>query len=99
MDSRTVDTWADHYSPRNALILAASGATNVAGYREWKQLGRQVRKGEHGIKLAAPVVVKDKDTGEPKVVNVKTATVFDISQTDELEAQRFEPPIPGVDES
>jgi hypothetical protein len=67
------------------LVLAAAGATNVAGYREWQEQGRQVRKGEHGIALAAPVVVKDRETGDPRVVNMKTVTVFDISQTDAIE--------------
>lgn len=82
MTSRTADTWTEHYSPRNVLTLAAAGATDVAGYREWQQLGRQVRRGEHGIALVAPVVKKDKDTGETRVVNMGTVTVFDISQTD-----------------
>lgn len=82
---REISEWASYYSPRNALILDASGATVVAGYREWQQHGRQVRKGERGIQLAAPVVVKDKKTGDSKVVNMKHTTVFDISQTDARE--------------
>ena len=82
---RSVDEFADYYSPRNALILAAAGAQLVAGYREWQQHGRQVRKGEHGIRIAAPVVVKDKKTGESKTVNMKETSVFDVSQTDPIE--------------
>ncbi len=81
---RTADTWADYYSQRNALVLEASGASSVAGYREWIELGRHVRRGEHGIALTAPVVVKDRDTGESRMVNTRTTYVFDISQTDEL---------------
>lgn len=77
--------WPSHYSQRNCLILEASGASEVAGYREWQALGRQVRKGEHGLQIGAPIVVKDRDTGEPKMVNVGTATVFDVSQTDAVE--------------
>jgi len=75
----------EHYSQRNALVLEAAGAELVAGYREWQAIGRQVRRGEKGIPLEAPVVVKDRDTGEPKMVNVRTTYVFDVSQTDELE--------------
>ncbi len=82
--SRPADTWGEYYSPRNQMILAVAGATEVAGYREWQALGRQVRKGEHAIALGAPVVVKDKETGQPKVVNMRTVSVFDISQTDEI---------------
>lgn len=85
--SRPMKVWAEHYSARNVAILLAAGATEVAGYREWQRLGRQVRRGEHGIKIGAPVVVKDRETGEPRIVNVKTATVFDISQTDAIEAE------------
>lgn len=29
-------------------------ATNVAGYNTWKELGRQVKKGEKGIQILAP---------------------------------------------
>jgi antirestriction protein ArdC len=36
------------------LILAQNpNATHVAGYRHWQTLGRQVRKGEHGIRIYA----------------------------------------------
>lgn len=46
------------YSPNNVLLIAAQrpAATRVAGYRAWAQLGRQVRKGEHGIAILAPVL-------------------------------------------
>jgi antirestriction protein ArdC len=46
------------YSPNNLLLIAAQrpDATRVAGYRAWRQLGRQVRKGEHGIAILAPVL-------------------------------------------
>ncbi|MGI9023785.1 MAG: ArdC-like ssDNA-binding domain-containing protein [Acidimicrobiales bacterium] len=32
------------------------GVTRVAGYRRWQSLGRQVRKGEQGIAILAPVL-------------------------------------------
>ncbi len=82
---RRRDDWPAHYRARNQLILLTSGATEVAGYREWQSFGRQVRKGEHGIALLAPIVRKDKDTGDARVVSVKTTTVFDVSQTDPKE--------------
>lgn len=52
------------YSPNNVLLIAAQrpDATRVAGYRAWAQLGRQVRNGEHGIAILAPVLrVTDPD--------------------------------------
>ncbi len=45
------------YSPTNQLLilLQRPGATRVAGYRVWQSLGRQVRKGERGLTILAPV--------------------------------------------
>lgn len=44
------------YSFSNALLILAQcpDATQVAGFQTWKQLGRPVRKGEHGIKIIVP---------------------------------------------
>ena len=79
------------YSANNCLLILMQRpeATRVAGYRAWQQLGRQVRKGEKGIKILAPIrrkVAEDEETGEAvrvaKLVGFKTATVFNVSQTD-----------------
>lgn len=45
-----------HYSFGNALLILVQcpHATNVAGYGTWKQLGRQVKRGEKGILILAP---------------------------------------------
>jgi len=44
------------YSARNVALIHAQrpDATRVAGYRAWQALGRQVRKGERGIRILAP---------------------------------------------
>ena len=44
------------YSFGNALLILfqCPHATNVAGYGTWKELGRQVKKGEKGIMILAP---------------------------------------------
>jgi hypothetical protein len=76
------------YSARNCLLILAQrpGASRVAGYRRWQELGRQVRRGEEGIRILAPVsrVVEDEGTGEKvrALVGFKVASVFDVSQTD-----------------
>lgn len=46
------------YSANNQLLimLQAPDASKVAGFRTWQSLGRQVRKGEKGIKILAPCV-------------------------------------------
>ena len=45
------------YSPTNQLliVLQRPQACRVAGYRVWQSLGRQVRKGERGITILAPM--------------------------------------------
>jgi antirestriction protein ArdC len=54
----------------------------VAGYRTWQSLGRQVRRGEKGIRIFAPMVVKDHDDEDRSVVLFKVVSVFAYEQTD-----------------
>jgi antirestriction protein ArdC len=56
-------------------------ATHVAGFHKWRQLGRNVRKGEKGIMVFAPHTYKAKDD-ETKEVGFHIEHVFDVSQTD-----------------
>lgn len=60
---------------------------NVFTFNAWKALGRQVRKGEHGVKAVTFVLVagkQDAETGEKKsgFRMPRTTTVFHVSQTD-----------------
>lgn len=60
----------------------------VGGYQQWRKAGRQVTKGEHGMVILFPVGDKDKETGD--IIHAEqyfTATVFDISQTEPIEAE------------
>ncbi len=52
-----------HYSFRNTAAIWAQrpDATQVAGYRVWQSMGRQVRKGEQGIEILAPVTRRRDD--------------------------------------
>jgi antirestriction protein ArdC len=82
------------YSVGNAILiqLQKGDATHVAGFRAWQRLGRQVKKGEHGIAIMAPVVYrkkaqensedKDRAAVDEMIATFKTAYVFDISQTE-----------------
>ena len=63
---------------------------NIFTYQAWRALGRQVRKGEHGVRVSTWVPMskdtQDEDTGKTKTETFrrpKMATVFHISQTDE----------------
>lgn len=70
-----------------------SDATRVAGFHTWHDLGRSVNKGEKGIMIFAPVLVRQKDdspgrheAAKPdevfRLTGFRTAYVFDISQTE-----------------
>lgn len=79
-----------------AILVQRPDATRVAGYRRWQQLGRQVRRGERGIRILAPVTARQQsttpdtapestpDTEEPCLVlrGFRVTRVFDVSQTD-----------------
>jgi hypothetical protein len=75
------------YSPTNIwlILMANPNATHVAGYNKWKELKRQVRRGEKGIPILAPMIFReDPDDPDSKKVlrGFRVVYVFDISQTD-----------------
>lgn len=76
----------DGYSDRNAYRIGMQrpGATDVRGYREWLAHGRQVRKGETGIAILAPIT-RVGDGDDPELVSVRVVYVFDVEQTDPIE--------------
>ena len=47
-----------HAEAHEKGLVAAPYPTYVAGYKQWQQLGRQVRKGMPGYQILAPVVAK-----------------------------------------
>lgn len=56
----------------------------VGGFRQWLKAGRCVKLGQHGMIIWVPSSKKD-DNGLVTDTNFFTATVFDISQTKEIE--------------
>lgn len=83
------------YSFGNVLEIARQmpAATRVAGFWTWKNLGRNVKAGQKGIRILAPIVgvrrKKDADANkditkqnERILLGFRNAYVFDISQTD-----------------
>jgi N-terminal domain of anti-restriction factor ArdC len=75
------------YSMGNCMLIAmqAPEATQVAGFRKWQELGRQVRKGERAIRIMAPMSVKREnlETGEEERIPLfRAVPVFDVAQTD-----------------
>jgi len=55
---------------------------NVFTYNAWAAKGRQVRRGEHGVRVMTWIDKKD-GTGKRPIA----ATVFHVSQTDAIEAR------------
>ena len=98
--ARWLDTLAKFhdYSLNNTMLIAMQmpEATRVASYRSWQRdFKRHVRKGEHGIEVLVPMVVKsrlgdseeaprdDEETPERRrLVGFKVGHVFDVSQTE-----------------
>ena len=65
---------------------------NVFTYHAWQALGRQVRRGEHGVRIVTYIVKPgqpDPENPEARTAGYKfprSVTVFHISQTDPLPA-------------
>jgi antirestriction protein ArdC len=78
------------YSFNNWLLIYTQrpDATRVAGFQTWKSLGRFVKKGEHGIRIFAPIIrkVEEEKNGAaeqvPRPVGFRSIAVFALEQTD-----------------
>jgi len=87
------------YSINNSIMILMQkpDASNVASFQTWKKLGRQITKGEKGIKVLVPIPYKYKkevetneldgngnrirETKELQGTSFRVGNVFDISQT------------------
>ncbi|MDA8276844.1 MAG: ArdC-like ssDNA-binding domain-containing protein [Actinomycetota bacterium] len=88
----------NNFSPRNALLISMQASrrgktvTSLAGYHNWKKIGRYVKKGEEGYAILAPIFKESKHEGERKEVSYfKWVYVFDLEQTD---GEEFDVPKP-----
>ena len=95
------------YSFGNIILISMQfpGASQVAGFHDWKnKFGRNVKKGEKGIKILAPCVFEavekqedpDPLSGQPmkehrrvSAKRFKVVTVFDVSQTEGKELPKI----------
>jgi len=65
---------------------------NVFTFQAWKAKGRQVRAGQHGVKICTYVPMTNRQTAEDRVSDTKPntfrrprmVTVFHVSQTDAI---------------
>lgn len=97
------------YSLNNVLLMLAQrpDATSVAGFRQWQAKGRQVRKGESGMKIFGYGTKKITEEeaaqrggrvernakGEPIIRTFPMLTVFDEAQTDAIEGASETPSV------
>ena len=78
------------YSFGNVMLILwqKPEATHVAGFTTWKDMNRFVKKGEKGIVIIAPMMIRPRDDEaadtEPKkpIMRFRGVYVFDVSQTD-----------------
>ncbi|HXO19597.1 MAG TPA: ArdC family protein [Thermoanaerobaculia bacterium] len=84
------------WSWRNQLTAALAGHYDARGFRQWQQVGRNVKKGEHAFYILGPFMVKDRDA-EPqeesalRLVGFTAIPVFGYIQTEGE-------PLPGHEE-
>ncbi|MHC4616780.1 MAG: ArdC-like ssDNA-binding domain-containing protein [Planctomycetota bacterium] len=74
----------------NQCLIAhqRESCTILGGFRQWKNNGRTVKKGERGLGIWVPKFNKKEDSPEApeKLDGFIFGTVFDVTQTDEIEA-------------
>ncbi|MCH8823335.1 MAG: DUF1738 domain-containing protein [Planctomycetes bacterium] len=94
-NGQSVSNYPTIYAGFEALGIATAAILpriNIFSYRAWKAKGRQVRRGEHGVKVVTYLPTEKKvkqPDGSEKIEHGKRpwrATVFHISQTDSLTA-------------
>ena len=101
---RTVEGRELSMSNQMLIALQCPGASVLGGFRQWLGHGRAVRKGEHGAMIWCPAgrkstiepsnpgadVVMPGETNGENDTRFIVGTVFDISQTEELQAKQVE---------
>lgn len=74
-------TILEEFAARGIAVEQIRPRENVFTYNAWQALGRQVRKGEHGVRICVWIECGEGD--EAKRLP-RHSTVFHVSQTDEL---------------
>jgi antirestriction protein ArdC len=87
---REVECPTAAWSWRNRLLVALNGQYDARGYRQWQEVGRQVKKGEKACHILAPKVTRAKEddearsirAGDPLVTGFIAVPVFGLTQTE-----------------
>lgn len=96
---RNVEVPSRHWTWTNRLIALRRSHVYAAGFRQWQEIGRSVRKGEHAFHILAPRVAvareDDEDEGVKKgdqlMVGFLPVPVFGYLQTEG-------DPLPGAED-
>ena len=82
-----------NYSLSNVLLILSQrpDASRVAGFRQWQERGRQVRKGERAIKIFgfATKRIEDENGDEERRPYFPMLSVFDVSKTDPIDGEEI----------
>lgn len=65
---RKVDVPSRYWTWTNRLIAIRRGHVYAAGFRQWQEVGRHVKKGEHAFHILAPRIGKAKEDDEDRGV-------------------------------
>lgn len=88
------------WSYLNQLIMHWHGHDDARGFRQWLNVGRQVKKGERAFYILSPCMKKvtNEDTGEDRtfIYGFRGTAVFGLNQT---EGDELPPEVNGVDDT
>lgn len=85
-----VDMPSYRWSYANRLVAYKAGHIDAAGFKQWKEFGRKVRKGAKSFRILAPMIYKAKEdddergikAGDPVVRGYKPIPVFGYEDTE-----------------
>lgn len=84
-----INTEGKSLSLNNAVLMLMQRPSNIStvvgGYKQWQKAKRQVSKGEHGMMIWYPSRKKSEDGEAEEPTRFFIGTVFDISQTQEID--------------
>ncbi len=70
----------------NQLLVVLNGYSDARGFQQWKEVGRNVKKGEKAFQILGPITKKwrNEETGEERaiVIGYRSLPVFGLEQTE-----------------
>ncbi len=66
--SRQIEVPSKHWTWTNRLVGIRKGHVYAAGFRQWQEIGRRVRKGQHAFHILAPRITRAKEDDEERGV-------------------------------